>query len=150
MRRLKLVPGSVVLIHLSGQELIGLLESLADRYSFGNDGRHKVAYRLSDRFKLWNAHILNAVIGDRVERGMIGSRGINRVERDLGKWRGLLIVRVLVNRGPRPRRHAGPAKGLACQGQVLRTGGPGHELEGGILVAAALNHVQGPRPQPMA
>src|SRR5438477_11051260 len=78
---------------------------------------------------------------------MIWSRGINRVERDLGKRRGLLIVRVLVNRGTRPRRHAGPAKGLACQRQVLRTGSPGHELEGGILVAAALNHVQGTRPQ---
>ena len=141
MRRLKLVPGSVVLIHLSGQDLIGLLESLADRYFFGNDGRHKVTHLLPSRFKLGNAHILNAVIGDRVERGMIWSRGINRVERDLGKWRGLLIVRVLVNRGTRPRRHAGPAKGLACQRQVLRTSGPGQVLEGGILVAAALNDV---------
>src|SRR2546421_12334820 len=133
MRRLKLVPGSVVLIHLSGQELIGLLESLADRYFFGNDGRHKVAYRLSDRFKLWNAHILNAVIGDRVERGMIGSRGINRVGRDLGKWRGLLIFLVLLNRGTRPRRDAGPAKGLAFPRQVLRSGGPAPDLEVGIL-----------------
>src|SRR5205085_7440984 len=110
------------------QELIRLLESLADSQFSSNYCRHKLAYRLSDRFKLWNTHILNAVIGNGIECRLIRSCGIDGVKRNLGERSGLLIIGVLVNRSTCTRWHVGPAEGLARQGQVLRTGGPGDEL----------------------
>src|SRR5258708_35661974 len=122
--------------------MMRLLESLADCQFSSNHRRHKLAYRLSDGFKLWNTHILNAMIGNGIECRLIGSRGINRVKRNLSERGGLLIVGVLVNRSTCTRWHVGPAEGLARQGQVLRTGGPGDELEGSILFAAGVNETK--------
>src|SRR5581483_1546010 len=113
LRRQQLVPGSVVLIDLRYQQLIGLLESLSDRQFSSNHRRHKLTYRLSDRFKLWNTHILNTMIGDRIERRLIRSRGINGVKRNLSERSSLLIVGVLVNRSTCTRGYVGPAEGLA-------------------------------------
>src|SRR5204862_7093252 len=101
-----------------------------------------LAYRLSDRFKLWNTHILNAMIRNGFECRMLGSRGIDGVKRNLSERSCLLIVGVLVNRSTCTWRHIGPAVGLDRQGQILRTGGPGDELESGILVAAGVDETK--------
>src|SRR5258708_23308476 len=135
---------------LSRQELIGLLESMAACQFSSTLRRHKLAYRLSDRFKLWNTHILNSMIGNGIECRLIGSRGIDRVKRNLSEGSSLLIVGVLINRSACTRWHIGPAEGLARQGQILRTGGPGDELEVRILVAAGIDETKAPSPQPTA
>src|SRR5260370_35146292 len=141
-RTASLVPGSVVLIDLSRQKLIRLLESLADGRFSSNYCRHKLAYRLSDRFKLWNTHILNSMIGNGIECRLIGSRSIDRVKRNWSERSGLLIVGVLINRSAFTRWHIGPAEGLARQGQILRTGGPGDEWSVAILVAAGVDETK--------
>src|SRR5260370_41044598 len=89
-RTASLVPESVVLIDLSRQKLIRLLESLADGRFSSNYCRHKLAYRLSHRFKLWNTHILNPMIGKRIECRLIGSLGSDRVKRHCGDRSTLL------------------------------------------------------------
>src|SRR6266849_4300995 len=138
---------SLAVPHLGNDTLFhvrkcGCLDCLADGRFSSNYCRHKLAYRLSDRFKLWNTHILNAMIGNGIECRLIGSRGIDRVKRNLSERSSLLIVRVLVNRSTCTRWHIGPAEGLARQGQILRTGSPGEELEGGILVAAGVDETK--------
>src|SRR5689334_12988629 len=90
------------------------------------------------------------MIGNGIECRLLGSRGIDRVKRNLSEGSGLLIVGVLINRSACTRWHVGPAEGLARQGQILRTGGPGDELEGGILVVAGVDETKRPCPQPMA
>src|SRR5260370_29987150 len=110
-----LVPGSVTRVHLRCQDLVRLLKSLDDRQFPGNDRRHQLAYLLARRLKLRNAHILHAMIGNWIERGLIWSSSIDRVERDLGKGSRRLVIGILVNRSPCAWRHVGPTEGLPCQ-----------------------------------
>src|SRR6516164_8818393 len=114
--------------HLARRHRLGCCERIVYRGIPGERRGEQLTDRRSETLELRNGCELHADIRHWLNRWMMRIGRIDRIERDLREGSGLQIRGVLVKRGPRPRRHVGPAVLRGDKLEVALPGGPGDEL----------------------
>src|SRR5690606_18014044 len=120
--------------HFARGKLLRVGESLIDGHLSSEGGGELLANSRANALELWDRHELHADIGNFIDSRMRRVGGLDRLQRHFRKRCGLVVLWVLVERGPRSRGHVGPAFLLGDEREIVFAGCPGDELLGGFLL----------------